>query len=300
MKIFFSHSSRDKPLIREIRSYLPHHVKAWIDEREIPVGEHFGRYIKNTITSSTDFVVIFIGPEAVRSEWVGRELEWALEHERALGRLFVLPVLLDKESWGQMPEEFQDRRYLPCLDFTEMGVRDFARRLADELFAQVSASPVAAGIPNFELEREDVRKRQEKVKEIAARIADNQQDVTDEGKLTKGKLILIISSLEPIRKVELLCLYELLLGRFKQVSLNLAIESASRLRVEMILSGGKSWTNVFEWSVNPFMELRQLYGLGDDRHIVRDVFLQGIKELSQEEKHLLFSDIIITNCSFER
>jgi len=78
MKIFFSHSSRDKPLVREIRSYLPPHIRAWIDEDDLLVGEDLEQSIKSAITSTADFLVIFIGADSIRSHWVKRELDWAL------------------------------------------------------------------------------------------------------------------------------------------------------------------------------------------------------------------------------
>jgi hypothetical protein len=301
MRIFLSHSSRDKPLIREIQRNLPHYVKTWIDEREIPLGESLSNYIKNTIITATDFVVIFIGPEAVRSEWVRLELEWALEHERHIKRLFVLPVLLDKSSWGQLPEEFQDRRYLPCTDLSESGVRDFSKRLADELFALVSTFPIPGNIQSsFALEQEDIIRRRQTVKQIACRITDDQENATDENRLTKELLFLIVSSLETIRQVELLCLYELLHGKFKGKSFSPDMDHANQLKIEVMLRPGKMWMHIVDWSLRPFWELQREYGLGDERKIVRDVFLIKISELKREERSLLFSEINIMKCTFDR
>jgi len=47
MKIFFSHSSRDKPLVREIQKSLPEHIKSWIDEKELLIGDDLKDSIKN-------------------------------------------------------------------------------------------------------------------------------------------------------------------------------------------------------------------------------------------------------------
>jgi hypothetical protein len=38
MRIFLSHSSRQKPLVREMKRYLPDHINAWIDEKDLLVG----------------------------------------------------------------------------------------------------------------------------------------------------------------------------------------------------------------------------------------------------------------------
>jgi hypothetical protein len=40
--------------------------------------------IRNTIQDKTDSVIIFLGREALKSEWVRGEFEWALEREKFL------------------------------------------------------------------------------------------------------------------------------------------------------------------------------------------------------------------------
>ena len=138
MKIFLSHSSRDKALVREIRSHLPEHVKTWLDEDELLVGDELKISIQRAIKEDADFVVIFLGKEAIQSEWVRRELEWALERERTIGRVFVLPVLLD-DVWDKVhPKEFRNRLYLKCLDQSADSVRTLALKLSDHIFGWLS------------------------------------------------------------------------------------------------------------------------------------------------------------------
>ena len=139
MRIFFCHASRDKPLIREIRSRLPRHLQPWVDEENLLIGDDLGVSIEKAIRDESDFVVIFIGMEAVASGWVKRELCWALDHEKALGRTFVFPVVLDVGAWSAIePASFRKRKYLECTDFSEAGVQAFAQQFNDELFAWLS------------------------------------------------------------------------------------------------------------------------------------------------------------------
>jgi hypothetical protein len=49
--------------------------------------------IRNVIQDEADFMILFLGREAMKSEWVRREFECALEREKQIGRVFVLPVL---------------------------------------------------------------------------------------------------------------------------------------------------------------------------------------------------------------
>ncbi len=139
MKIFLSHSSKDKPLVREIRKQLPEHIKAWIDEKELLIGEDLEGSIKNAIDAGSDFVLLFLSSDSVESEWVNRELEWALKREKEIGRPFVLPILLDKQSWDLVqPSSFRSRKYILCSDFSENGVAQVAKEVSDELFAWLS------------------------------------------------------------------------------------------------------------------------------------------------------------------
>lgn len=138
MKVFLSHSSRDKALVREVRSYLPRHIQTWLDEDDLLVGQDLQISIKEAITDNAEYVVIFLGREAIRSTWVKQELEWALEREHQLGRIFVLPVLLD-DCWSEVdPPAFQKRKYLKCLDQSERGVRSLAEALSSAIFAYLS------------------------------------------------------------------------------------------------------------------------------------------------------------------
>ena len=139
MKIFLSHNSRHKPLIREIKHYLPEHINLWIDEKDLLIGDDIGTTIKDAIETNTDFVIIFIDTYAIRSQWVLKELDWAIDHEKEIGRTFLLPVVLEKEAWdGLDKEDFKKRKYLLCEDFSENNIRGLANNIISELFAWLS------------------------------------------------------------------------------------------------------------------------------------------------------------------
>lgn len=296
MRIFLSHSSRDKPLIREIVGYLPPHIRPWIDERDIRVGERLDRSIWKAIAIETEFLVIFIGPEAVRSAWVKRELEWALAREQEIGRIFVLPVLLDRESWNELPKEFQNRRYLPCTDLSETGVRHFSQQLADELFALVSEELKFSDSQISAFEREDESRRRERVRRLAAQIADNQSNADADACLSKERLEFIVSSLYPKEKVQLLALYEMDRGRFREQTAKRNLTKARLLKIKFEVPRIGTWIQTLDWESEAFVSLQRDYGLGDDRHLVRGVFLDSIANLTELERRDLFSGIEISGC----
>jgi hypothetical protein len=138
MKVFLSHSHRDTALVREIRSYLPKHISTWLDEDNLLIGVDLDISIRSAIQEEADFVVIFLGQEAMKSKWIKKELEWAMEREKRIGRVFVLPILLD-DIWDEIePEEFRNRLYLKCFDQSQENVREVAEKLGEHLFGWLS------------------------------------------------------------------------------------------------------------------------------------------------------------------
>ncbi len=122
MKIFLSHSSSDKPLMREIERYMEPGLKAWLDEKEIAWGQNLAGSIRDAIISS-DFFIIFLDDEALESKWVMDELTWAQEKESRDGSTFVLPVLLPKVHQDRIPDSIRTRLFLTLPDSEESSVR---------------------------------------------------------------------------------------------------------------------------------------------------------------------------------
>lgn len=139
MKIFLSHSSKNKPLIREIKSYLPEHIKLWVDEKDLLIGDDLETTIKDAIESDSDYVIIFIDSFTSNSPWILKELSWAIEREIEIGRTFILPVILDKSALdNESLKQFSKRKYIPCYDFAESSIRSLANNIISELFAWLS------------------------------------------------------------------------------------------------------------------------------------------------------------------
>lgn len=133
MRIFFSHSSRDKALLRELRGYFPPWLSSWIDEDALLAGSALELSLKRAIDEEVDFVVIFIGREALESDWVRREIEWALAREEQLGRVFLLPVLLIDLRERLDEVGLAGRITLEIADFSRDGIKLLAERLTNHL-----------------------------------------------------------------------------------------------------------------------------------------------------------------------
>ncbi len=93
--IFLSHSHADKELARRLARGLRNAgVKVWIDEAELDIGDSLVEKIGQAI-DVTDFLAVLLSSNSVRSQWVTREVEIALNQEIAGRKVKVLPLLAD-------------------------------------------------------------------------------------------------------------------------------------------------------------------------------------------------------------
>ena len=138
MRIFLSHRSRDKALVREIKEMLPSFLNTWLDEDSLSWGESFPAELKSTIQSGIDFLIIFLDKDALNSKWVMQELDWALQRERELKRTFVLPILLEVIASEDLPAGLSERLFLRLSDdYSHSSVEDLAKRATIKLFQLV-------------------------------------------------------------------------------------------------------------------------------------------------------------------
>jgi hypothetical protein len=140
MRIFLSHRSRDKALVREFKDQLPRFLDTWLDEESLSWGESFPVKLRSTIQSGVDFLIIFLDKDALRSEWVKQELEWALAREKELKRTFVLPIMFEEVPAENLPVGFLERLQLRLSDFSRASVEALAERATLALFKLVAES----------------------------------------------------------------------------------------------------------------------------------------------------------------
>ena len=175
MKIFISHLSRNKSLVREFSSYLPSFLHPWIDEDVLCWGESFEKKIYWQITWETDFLISFIDKCTLKSEWVARELEWALDIERALDRTIILPIIMDDVSSLDLPAGLTDRIYLNLRDFSKNAVENLAKEAVMKLFQIVLKS--YSSNRTFRIHLYDLTKKQKQILEYLSRKNINQGNI---------------------------------------------------------------------------------------------------------------------------
>jgi len=145
MKIFLSHSGTQNHLVDELNKQFPEHIKTWIDENNLLVGEKIEENIKHAINVESDYLIIFIEKYSSESPWIKKELEWALNHENEINRQFLIPVVLDKESLkSENFKELIERKYIP-FDIREYDVKKLADDLTSKLCALLSKNLFRSG-----------------------------------------------------------------------------------------------------------------------------------------------------------
>lgn len=93
--IFLSHSSSDKPQVRQLFLALQAlGLRVFLDERQLQVGDSLYSSLNDSLEAS-DYLVFCISRAAVSSGWVEREVGGSLARQIKGGRKKVLPVLLD-------------------------------------------------------------------------------------------------------------------------------------------------------------------------------------------------------------
>lgn len=108
-KVFISYSHRDKKFVERITNDLENQgLHAWVDEKEIKVGDSISKELEEGI-SKADFFCLVISKNSAQSKWVEREYRLALNKQLSSGGIpKILPILMDDT---QPPEFFRDIKY---------------------------------------------------------------------------------------------------------------------------------------------------------------------------------------------
>jgi hypothetical protein len=118
---FLSHSSRDKPFIRQLATDLTANgITVWLDEQMIKVGESILERVGQGLAES-DYFLIALSDNSVNSEWVKKELNEALLKEIEERKVRVLPIKL---SDCEIPSLIRDKKYADFSHGYRSGLND--------------------------------------------------------------------------------------------------------------------------------------------------------------------------------
>lgn len=173
MRVFLSHSGRDKPLVRDIVSRLPPWLTGWIDEDRLLIGSDLSLSLREAINSEVDYLVLLFSDDAARSAWVQREVSWALGRETEIGRTFLLPVLIG-DTRGRLSDfGLGGRVTLEIARFTDGDIRLLAEQLANHIglwmSRALSVAPTSRTVPRA---ADSLEKLSESVSSLIANVSD--------------------------------------------------------------------------------------------------------------------------------
>lgn len=138
MRIFVSHSGGRKSFIEQIRPKLPPFVELRVDDQELRIGDSVEPRLEEAIKSGCDLVLLIVDRNAARSDWVRKEITWALQQEKTLARTYLLPIVVEPAGKKLVDEMLPDRKYLSCYKFHDAAIKGFVDELTMELFGLVA------------------------------------------------------------------------------------------------------------------------------------------------------------------
>ena len=112
MKVFISHADADEAFVEKIAAGLEEAgFEAWDASREILPGDNWA---DKTSRALQEAMVVLLSPDALRSSWVRREIEYALGEQSYRKRL--IPVLAEELDEEEIPWIL---RHLPMIQLGE-------------------------------------------------------------------------------------------------------------------------------------------------------------------------------------
>ena len=107
-RLFLCHSSKDKGFVEHLAGkLLSNGFTVWYDDWEIHVGDSIVQKINEGISSS-DFLLVVLSKNSVKSRWVREELSVATLKNIDSKVAFILPILLEQ---CEIPPLLSDKKY---------------------------------------------------------------------------------------------------------------------------------------------------------------------------------------------
>lgn len=121
ISVFLSHSSKDKPFVRELAAALETggEIKVWLDERQIAPGQNIVSAIGEGLDS--DFILLILSPDSVDSNWVKEEWTGAFWEQTNNRRTKLLGVLYRE---CQIPRLLRNKKYFDLRSNQPQGFRE--------------------------------------------------------------------------------------------------------------------------------------------------------------------------------
>lgn len=108
MKVFISHSSKDKGFVRFLKDcLLANSIETWFDEDQLDLGDSLVTKLEEALNDSTHLLIV-LSPASIDSDWVQFELRKALLNSKTGLLNKIIPI---KYRDCKVSEELQDLVY---------------------------------------------------------------------------------------------------------------------------------------------------------------------------------------------
>jgi hypothetical protein len=100
MRVFISYTAADEGFARRLRSHLSRRgCRAWLSSEQLFPGDNWLLKTGEALQQSKAMVVL-LSPDSIKSEWMRREVEYAIGDRNYKGRVFPVVVRpTDEVPW---------------------------------------------------------------------------------------------------------------------------------------------------------------------------------------------------------
>jgi len=124
-KLFVSHSSRDHRFAAKlVRVLQAHGLRCWFSPRHIVGAQQWHDEIGRALLRCDWFLVI-LSPHAVNSEWVKRELVFALNNAQYRGR--IVPLLRRRCEYQRLSWTLDQSQFVDFTSSADEGLKELMR-----------------------------------------------------------------------------------------------------------------------------------------------------------------------------
>jgi hypothetical protein len=132
VSLFLSHSSKDKPFVRELAASLRQDppMTVWLDEGEILPGQNIVNSIRQGLDSN--FIILILSPDSVDSHWVREEWTAAFFDQTNNQQTKLIPVLYRDCT---IPRLLRNKKHFDLRNNHLTGLREIKtlRRLSEKV-----------------------------------------------------------------------------------------------------------------------------------------------------------------------
>jgi tetratricopeptide (TPR) repeat protein len=160
VSVFLSHSSKDKPFVRELAGFLRQddRIKVWLDEAEIRPGDNIVSKIADGLDA--DVVLLILSPDSVDSQWVKEE--WTDAYwEQVNARKTKLVGVLYRDC--RIPRLLRNKKYFDLRTNQPEGFREIRTWLLGQEPERPRPNHAPARPPLFIGREEELRNLRERL-----------------------------------------------------------------------------------------------------------------------------------------